>query len=198
MVGWIIKSFQKKLFIVFILVLGKYSSCAQSNEIKINQTFKSWVFVVGYGVQMSGIKNEDFISSNYSPVFRADIGKRIKPSVAIKIGYQGRYFNSIADDIKHYYNFYYTELVFDVKSILLKNLSNWAEGILFHLGPGCFYNFDYRKTTINGVIGGSYNFLITRRVNLSFDISAIIGREIYQENPPDILPSLSLGIIHLL
>jgi hypothetical protein len=146
---------------------------------------------------MSGIKNEDFISSNYSPVYRVSLGKWINESIAIQIGYQGRYFNAIADDIKHYYNFYYTEAVFDVKNILFKKKENRTHELLFHLGPGYFYNFEYGRANIHGIIGASNNVLITKGLNLNFDISAIIGWDIYQVNPPDVLPSISIGVVHL-
>jgi len=197
MVGWIIKSFQKNLFIVFILVIGTCSSYAQLNEAKMNQADRNWIVGIEYGFQMSGIKNEDFISSNYSPVFRASLGKWINQSIALKIGYQGRYFNAIADDIKHYYNFYYTEAVFDVKNILFKKKEKRTHELLFYLGPGYFYNFEYGRANIHGIIGASNNVLITKGLNLNFDISAIIGWDIYQENPPDVLPSISIGVVHL-
>ena len=131
---------------------------------------------------MSGIKNEDFISSNYSPVYRVSLGKWINESIAIQIGYQGRYFNAIADDIKHYYNFYYTEAVFDVKNILFKKKENRTHELLFHLGPGYFYNFEYGRANIHGIIGASiasmfrivfWNFLMVYFVWKEFNFMSI-------------------------
>lgn len=196
MISCIIQAFQRILFIVFILAIGADNSYAQLNDAKTNQTDRNWIFGVDYGFQMSGIKNEDFISSNYSPVYRVSLGKWINQSIAIQIGYQGRYFNAIADDIKHYYNFYYSEAVFDVKNIIFNNKEKRVHEFFFHVGPGSFYNFDYGKSFIHGIIGGSNVFSIKSDFKLNLDISAIIGWDIYQGDE-DILPSISLGGIYL-
>ena len=68
---------------------------------------------------MSGIKSEDFISSNYSPLIRLTGGKWLNDKIAIQVGYQGRYFNTIAENSdKRFYNFYFVEGILDVKNIL--------------------------------------------------------------------------------
>lgn len=195
MVDLIIKIVQKNLFIIFILIIGICSSHAQLNEGKTNQTYRNWFIGLDYGLQMSGIKNEDFISSNYSPVVRVSLGKWVSQNIAIKIGYQGRYFNTIADDIRHYYNFYYTEAVFDVKNILFKKKEKKIHELLLHIGPGYFDNFEYDRGNIHGIIGASNNFSIMEKFKLSLDISAIIGWDIYQGND-DILPNLSFGLVY--
>ena len=77
-----------KLLLGFLLV----SSFAYSqNDNKKN----SWFLSIDYGVQMSGIKSEDFISSNYSPVYRLSSGKWLTKYIGVQVGYQGRYFNTI-------------------------------------------------------------------------------------------------------
>lgn len=195
MVCSMIKIVKEKLFLAFILVIGISSSQAQLNKAKTTQTDKNWFIGFDYGLQMSGIKKEDFISSNYSPVVRLSLGKWISQNIAIKVGYQGRYFNTIADDIRHYYNFYYTEAVFDVKNILFKKKEKKIHELLLHIGPGYFDNFEYDRGNIHGIIGASNNFSIMEKFKLSLDISAIIGWDIYQGND-DILPNLSFGLVY--
>ena len=52
------------------------------------------------------------------------------------------------------------------------------------------------KLNIHGIIGASNNFLITKGLNFKFDISAIIGWDIYQGDE-DILPSISIGLVYV-
>ena len=62
------------------------------------------------------------LSSNYSPLIRLSIGKWLNRSIGIQVGYQGRYFNTIAENSdKRFYNFYFVEGILDVKNILTAN-----------------------------------------------------------------------------
>ena len=51
---------------------------------------KKWFASIDFGVQMSGIKSEDFVSSNYSNLYRLSTGKLLNKYIGIQIGYQGR------------------------------------------------------------------------------------------------------------
>lgn len=88
---------------------------------------------------MSGIKSEDFISSNYSSLIKVIGGKWFNSNIGIQVGYQGRSFNAIADNDKHFYDFYFVEGVINAMSILSsKNKDNRFYELLFHAGIGFF------------------------------------------------------------
>ena len=177
-------------------ILSSFSAISQ--ESKTNSYNKNWFyFSVDIGTQMSGIKNEDFIPSNYSPLIRVTGGKWLNSKIAIQVGYQGRYFYAIADNLKHSYDFYFLESVFNAKNILLKNKKNRIHDLLFHVGFGYFQNHFYGNSSFHGMLGASNNFSILENLKLKFDISAIVGWDIYQGNK-DILPSISLGLIYKL
>lgn len=38
----------------------------------------------------------------------------LPPEIALQIGYKGYYFNAISDNDKHYYNFLYGEVLFNI------------------------------------------------------------------------------------
>tara|TARA_B100000161_G_scaffold62014_1_gene41484 strand:+ start:169 stop:753 length:585 start_codon:yes stop_codon:yes gene_type:complete len=183
-------------FFSFLIIFIPNSSFAQYDETINHNINNFWSIGLDYGFQMSGIKSEDFISSNYSPLIRFSIDRCLDKNISIRFGYQGRYFNTIADDIKHYYNFYYTEAVFNVKNIFLGLKDKGAHEVFFHMGPGYFYNFYLSKLTINGLIGGTNAISISSSFKLTLDISAVIGWDIYQGNE-DILPSISVGGVYL-
>lgn len=155
-----------------------------------------WFASIDFGVQMSGIKSEDFINSNYSPLLRISGGKWLNKSIAIQAGYQGRYFNAIADTDKHFYDFYFSEVVFNAKNILLKKPKNGRfYDLLFHIGFGYFQNHYYDNSTVHGILGASNNFSLSERLKIKFDIGAIVGWDIYQGDD-DILPNISLGLVY--
>lgn len=163
---------------------------------KDNDSNKEWFASFDLGVQMSGIKSEDFVKSNYSPLYRLTIGKWLNKSIGLQGGYQGRHFNAIADNDKHFYNFYFTEIIFDSKSIFsIGKVKNRFHDLLFHVGFGYFQNRYYGNSTIHGILGASNNFSISKKIKLKFDIGAIIGWDIYQGDD-DILPSISLGVVY--
>lgn len=189
------KTLYRKNILLTILMFVFFAniSCAQKDSISKNTDGKKWFVGLDYGLQMSGIKNEDFVSSNYSPMIRAFIGKWINSSIGFKAGYQGTYFRTIADDIRHPYNFFYGELIFDVKRILFGQKENGIYTPVAHLGPGYFYNFVYRRANVHGILGMSNYFSLSESLELNFDVSAIVGWDIYQGDS-DILPSISLGV----
>lgn len=183
----------KHIYITLFLVFTSIISYSQ-NDISKN----SWFVSLDFGVQMSGIKSEDFISSNYSPVYKLMFGKWINSIVGIQAGYQGNYFNAIADNDKHFYNFYFVEGLLDVKNILRSNVNqNRFYELMFHGGFGYFQNQYYGNSTFHGILGASNYFSISERSKIKFDIGAIVGWDIYQGDE-DILPNISLGIVYSL
>ena len=115
---------------------------------------KKWFASIDFGVQMSGIKSEDFVSSNYSNLYRLSTGKLLNKYIGIQIGYQGRYSNTIENSDKRSYNFYFVEGILNVKNILkISNAKNRVYELIFHGGFGYFQNKYYNNSTIHGVLG---------------------------------------------
>lgn len=183
-----------KCIILSALVLISFHTLSQNLNYN-NQDYKNtWFFSMGYGAQMSGIKSEDFISSNITPAFNLNLGNWVTPEIAIQAGFQGFYFHTIADNSKHYYKFFYGEVLFNVNELLNgKFLSHAKWNIIFHPGAGYFYNDFYNQPNICANIGISNNFEVLHNLEIYIDISAIMGWDIYQGDD-DILPSCILGI----
>lgn len=182
--------------LLFFIFIG--NTCFSQNSSKKNsfEVKNQWFVSFDYGMQMSGIKSEDFISSNYSPMYRVVVGKWFNSNVGFQIGYQGRYFKTIANNNKHFYNFYFLEGILDVKNILSPNKkSNKFHELLFHGGVGFFQNEYYGNSSTHFVLGIANNFSVSKKIKIKFDIGAIVGWDIYQGNS-DILPSLSLGLVY--
>ena len=47
---------------------------------------KNWFISSSYGVQISGIKSEDFVQSNVTPAFTLIMLRWISPEIALQIG----------------------------------------------------------------------------------------------------------------
>jgi hypothetical protein len=144
---------------------------------------------------MSGIKDEDFVSSNYSPLFNVSAGKWFSPYLALQIGYKGFYFNTIADKIKHQYNYFYGEAVINFNNFVHPARINKNWNLLLHGGPGYFYNHIYGKPNICVNIGIQNNYQLSNKIQANLDITSIIGWDIYQGDE-DILPGITAGIIY--
>ena len=182
---------KKKIKLLLGILLISTLAYSQNDNKK-----NSWFLSIDYGLQMSGIKSEDFISSNYSPVYRLSTGKWLNKYIVVQILYQGRYFNTIENSDKRFYNFYYVEGILDIKNILkMSNSKNKVHELIFHGGFGYFQNQYYKNSSIHSVLGASNNFFLTNKINLKIDISAILGWDIYQGNQ-DILPNSSIGLIY--
>jgi hypothetical protein len=149
------------------------------------------------GTQMSGIKDEDFVSSNYSPLFNITAGKWVTTYLAIQIGYKGFYFNTIADKIKHHYNYLYGEAVINFNDIVSPNRINRHWKILLHGGTGYFYNHVYERASLHINLGVQNTYKLSNNIDASVDIASIVGWDIYQRNE-DILPGIVFGITYLL
>jgi hypothetical protein len=146
---------------------------------------------------MSGIKSEDFVKSNYSPLLNISIGKWFASELALQFGYRGTYFYTISDNGKHYYNYFFGEAIFDISNILFKKEVSNIYKPLVHIGSGYLYNYDYGQPNVCASIGISNNFLLSKNLTLKFDVSAVMGWDIYQGDE-DILPGLSIGITYSL
>lgn len=169
---------------------------AQNDDINVEGNSKNYFIEVDFGIQMSGIKNEDFVKRNYSPLIRGSVGKWISRSINLKIGYQGRYFNTIDHERRRYYDFYFGEIGFDIKEVLnLKKNKKVFYKPIFHFGGGYFYNHDYSRASFHGILGLSNVFQFWDSLGIKLDQSSIIGWDIYQGDN-DILPGLSLGLVY--
>ena len=184
------------LLIVFCILLTNQTFSQNSNNIHSVAYNKGWFFSVGGGLQISGIKSEDFIRSNVSPAFTVNTGKWLTPGVALHVGYKGFYFHTISDNSRHYYNFFYGEALFNINELINGNKitkSRW--NIVFHPGAGYFYNKFYERPNICANIGLINSIEISNQFELFIDISAIMGWDIYQGDE-DILPSCVLGLTY--
>ena len=109
------------------------------------------------------------------------------------IGYKGNYFRYISDKEKHYYNFFYTDIIFKNPLSLSKEKNKSLSTI--HLGIGYLHNSFNNNNTICLNTGFINEIMINSKINALIDISGIIGWDIYQKNE-DILPSLNFAIIY--
>lgn len=155
-----------------------------------------WQVSLRLGTQMSGIKDEDFVASNYAPLLNVTIGKWFSPALAIQLGYKGWYFHQIIDEKKYHYGFYYGEAVLNVNRLFRNctGASGWS--LYLYGGAGYFYNYDYDRPNVCADLGIANNYRISDHFQASLDVSAIMGWDIYQGNE-DILPGISLGVSYL-
>lgn len=197
---WSDMFFKIKKTIIFHFLFIYFAVCSANtvNEKHYNFDNLKWQISTYIGTQMSGIKSEDFVGSNYSSLLNISVGKWFSPSLALQLGYNGYSFNLISDQKRHYYSYYYGEAVLNLNT-LKKNYSNttlkWK--FLLHAGSGYFYNYDYKRPNICANLGVSNNYRLAKNFIVSLKISAIMGWDIYQGNE-DILPGLSLGVSYLL
>ncbi len=184
----------KKSFLFFVYLTSV--SIAQLEDEKILPRNENWFMSSSYGLQISGIKSEDFINSNVTPAFTIDLGKWISKEIALQLGFKGFYFNTISDSDRHPYNFIYGNVLFNINKIFLGGFTNseFFELILYP-GAGYFYNHYYDQPNICANVGIKNNFKISNRIDFSVDISGILGWDIYQGNE-DILPSINFGAIY--
>ena len=158
---------------------------------------KNWFISSSYGVQISGIKSEDFVQSNVTPAFTLSMGRWISTEIALQIGYKSFYFHTIADNDRHYYNFIYGDVLFNINKIIdTKKTTKGKWNLIFHPGGGYFYNVYYKRANICANIGMKNSYKISNQVDIFVDISAIVAWDIYQGNE-DILPSCEFGVSYL-
>tara|TARA_B100000965_G_scaffold196222_1_gene163896 strand:+ start:5166 stop:5726 length:561 start_codon:yes stop_codon:yes gene_type:complete len=170
-----------------ILIVFLYISNIYSNDFK-----KSSFLLLSNGFQISGIKKEDFIQSNISNTYNLSWGKWINNNMGYMIGYRGDYFKYINDEARHYYSFFYSDILLN-KAIFSKK--KYKELSSIHLGFGYFYNKFNKNNIVCGNVGLINEFILNTRINAIINVSAIIGWDLYQ-NDEDILPSINFGIIY--
>lgn len=185
-----------KIFLTLIFFLLANRVNGQINN--TSNSIPAWYATGSFGIQMSGIKDEDFVGNNYSPVYILSFGRWVSSKIAIEVGYRGTYFNTIAPEdngAKHFYNFFYGNAVFDLKSIFLPESRNISYKFFVKAGLGYFYNFYYRSPDLYPSATFTTNVLIRPNFYILFNASSIIGWDIYQGDL-DILPSMSFGLKH--
>jgi hypothetical protein len=184
-----------KKYLIFCFTLSFFTITKSNDHDTLNliESEQSWFISVNYGYQMSGLKSEDFVSSNYTPLFYVTVGKWLSPYFALQAGYKGFYFNYIKDDINHHYNFFYGEAVLNLSKAVFAERINKRWNLLLHTGVGHFY---YNKPNICANVGLQNIFQITNQIQATFDITSIIGWDIYQGDT-DILPGITLGVVYL-
>ncbi len=188
-----LKSISLKIPILLILF---HTSSAHGQTKPVPNSFQNnWFVGFHVGTQMSGIKDEDFILSNYAPLLQFNAGKWFTPYLALQIGYKGYYFKYIGDEDKHPYSFWYGEAVFNLNKMLTHRAIGKGWDILLHGGAGYFYNYYYGRPNICANTGIQTSYRLTQKLHLSLDVAAVMGWDIYQGNK-DILPGTTLGIVY--
>ena len=178
--------FMNRIFIVIFLLCFFFTNGQEKNQ--------DYFFGLDYGIQMSGIKSEDFISSNYSSLIRLNAGKWLNRYVGVKFSYQGRHFYAIADDFRHSYDFYSIEGMVSLKQLFTKKNLVLHDFVL-RGGVGLFKNYYYNNSSIHLNLGLQNSFSISKSLAIKLDVGAIIGWDIYQGDQ-DILPNTSLGLLY--
>lgn len=184
----------KSSFFLLVLIL-----CLHTNLFGQSHSEKniSTVYInSGIGVQMSGYKKVDFVKSNYSPVIDIAIGNWFAPSLSVQFGYNGYYFNTISNSDKRKYSYIFGKVIFNINELFSqgnkKNLS-----IYLHLGSGYFMNYYYQRPNICASLDLSLNFPISKRITLNYQVSSIMGWDIYQGNK-DVLLSSKFSLFYQL
>jgi len=182
-----------RVFLLALLFGISTMSFSQSNQ-STSQTLpkKVWFISTSVGVQMSGIKDEDFISKNVAPALTIGGGFWITPEIGLYAAYKGPYFNTIADDDKHYYNFIYGEILLSITEMIVGADENRRWNLMLHPGAGIFNNMYYGRPNVCFNLGMINSLKVWQNVSLFMDLSFIAGWDIYQGND-DILPSVALG-----
>jgi hypothetical protein len=131
------------------------------------------------------------VRSNYTPLVNVTAGRWFVPYMGLQIGYKGHYFNYIGDDFRHHYNFFYGEALLNVHQLLQPQSKFW--NLIIHAGAGYFHNHTYGHQNICANMGIQQQFRLFEKLHLVWDVSAIMGWDIYQEND-DILPGTTIGL----
>lgn len=182
-----------KRHLLIVLLLISFTALSQiENRSNRSYPMKQWFVSAAYGVQMSGIKDEDFISKNIAPAISVGVGVWFTPEIALQLSYKGYYFNTIADDDQHAYYFFLGEVLLNIHQ-MINSATTGRWNVIAHSGAGYFYNKYYKRPNVCGNIGVISDFQITEYLSAFADVSFIVGWDIYQGND-DILPSCLIGI----
>jgi hypothetical protein len=181
------------LLIIFVFAVLLPASGFTEGHKEQEEANKGLYFGFSAGMQMSGIKNEDFIASNYSPLVTLYAGKWFTPLLALQLGYRGNYFNTISHERKRFYKYFSGEAVFNLNYLFSPQSKDQSLHVLLHSGYGYFYNYDYNRPSICAHLGTTATYRITGKLRATFNASSIMGWDIYQGDE-DILPGISLGL----
>lgn len=182
----------KSLIISCFFLISIIPNVLFANSIKYISNLKKDVFVdLFLGTQVSGIRKEDYVLSNYSPYLQLSLGKWFTPYLALAVSYQGPYFNFIGDNKKHKYFYINGDVIVNVNRLFKPNYSGFWNINIF-AGSGYFYNMVYKRPNICATGGLTNEFKISQNMSLKLKLSAILGWDIYQGDQ-DILPNMSIG-----
>ena len=193
-----------KRFLIFaqLLMLIGFNAFAQERIVS-----KPWFISAGIGEQHSGIRSEDYVKDNFSPIFVIEGGKFISSCFALELGIKGCWYNFISDNDRHYYASLYGNLIFDIQNaIAYKEDRIWNTQV--YLGGGLMYNayhglvsplglLEYPDGRLQPIInvGMSNLFRVSPRVQLGFDVGGICGWALYQDSC-DMIPSAFLRTVY--
>ena len=182
-------------YVIVVLLFFSFKGFAENtSELDVGD---KWRISINFGTQMSGIKSEDFILSNYSPMVDFSTEHWFTKTLALRFGFRGLYYYLINDNSKHSYRYYYCEAVFNTNELFTDYIKNSKRSICIHVGSGYFYNYDYKRPNICANLSVSYNYRFSENFVANATISSIMGWDIYQGDE-DILPGLSFGISYIL
>lgn len=187
------KLFQR-LFIGCLLLIMNLMGFSQDKTDKLKLIpKKTWFISSSVGIQMSGIKDEDFISHNRAPALLFNVGVWFTPEVALSVGYKGPYFNTIADNDKHHYNYINGEILLNVTELFMRDDKKRKWSLIIHPGAGFFTNLYYGRPNVCLNVGIINSVKLSENINIYCDLGAIAGWDIYQGDD-DILPSITFGV----
>lgn len=152
-------------------------------------------FGSGIGLQMTGIRKEDFVSDNISPRLNLYFGKRLNKIAAIQVGFEGLYFNTIANDDRRYFNYYNVMIENKIFQSLVKDRSNRLNYMALQLGGGLLYNKYYGRPNFCGDFGLVFAHKILNKTSITIRLNSILGWDLYQGDA-DIINSFTIGIKH--
>lgn len=185
----------KIIFVVIILVSNILSAkilLSQTTQIDKQIQKSSFYFELYLGTQVSGIRKEDYVASNYSPYIQLSIGKTISQHIALTVNYQGPYFYFIGDNFKHKYFYFGGDAIINLNNFISTFKKRFLNIYVF-TGTGLLFNGFYNKTNLCINTGIINELKINREYSIKFKLSSIIGHGIYQKDR-DILPNISLGL----
>lgn len=185
----------RKYWMFFYLFFLLTESClASAKEIICIKTIQNNNFFanVYLGIQNSGIRDEDFIKSNFSPYINAEFGKWLTSYLALTVGYQGPYFNFIGDADKHNYFCLDTKIIFSLFDLFGFKKNRFYD-IHLAAGTGIMRNIYFQK--FNWCFTGALiqEFALSDSWSINLKAGGIAGWAIYQHDK-DMLPNLSIGL----
>jgi hypothetical protein len=166
-------------FSIILPILFSFHSLTSLGQINPNYL----EFQVTNGIQLSGMKPEDFTKGNFTFYNNISIEKDLTSKFGIHVGLMGYSFSTIADYIRQNYIFVNVGLSYKIGS-----------RFRIEAGSGILNNSTYNSATV--CLNYTLQFMILETKFIEFFISqgAIGGFRIYQKPPieKDILPNIGL------